>query len=488
MCKPFDAAETRCPQCRSTSQIAPPFNLDYFECPRCRAALYPFVWIDGCLVDLVGMNELLSAIHFDAEVARGVLSALRMEKGRGERLEPLLHVETLAAHALVALARAATPQLTWWTTAGMLHPGLFGSLWVAQLAKAKYDNKKVVEKLLVTDLSRERFDPRVFPPFQASARTVRVLDRLDFGTGWPEVLYGGAESCAALGTREASAWSLLIDRRKRLTGKAATRVRTEPFVAEVVSQVVSSERDVDVLRSERELVLARVNELPTNSPLRAGLAQIKGTVAPNSPRARRVATLNRVIESANLSNGDVDWSCVRSQDQGPMMGVRWVTYHRSAWGRGVFLKDRQINPSAHLAAEAERKAILDEEGNIVDQMLEAIPAWLKATGLVTIAFLMGWTWLSTAVEANPFAFDSPPLNGARALFALGLAVTWWRRRKALRNPFPEEFWEPSQLNWEQAKARRIDEIKTRISKLWRKFDHAPRLPISTSFGATKIPD
>jgi hypothetical protein len=416
-----------------------------------------------------------------------VLVALRLEEGRGTRLEPLLHVETVAAHATVALARAAQPQLAWWTAAGIVHPGLFGALWIWQLAMARYKDRKVVEQLLETQLSRGSFDPRFFPPFQISEHAASIFARLDFGNGWPEILYGGAESCSALGAREASAWSLLFDRRKRLHGHNASPMRTDSLVADVVADVVASDADVDVLRTQRDLVLARVNDLPVDSPLREDLAQ-NSAGSQNSPRARRVATPNRVIETANLSNGDVEWSCVRSQDQGPMMGIRWVTYHRSAWGRGVYSNGRHVNPASHLAAEAARKAILDAEGPLLDQLQDAIPSWVKGSLVATGAFLAAWFYLCAALEASPLGFESGPMNVIRVAVALGLGFGWWRKRKSIRNPAPKELWESNELSWEAAKTRRIEKIKARISKLFRNFDYAPLMPVSCSFGAIKNAD
>jgi len=487
LCSPFDAVETRCPECRERASIQAPFNLDIFACTRCGAEMYPYVWIEDCLVDLNGMREVLAAIHYEPRVARAALSSLRADSGRGAPLEPLLHSPTVAAHAIVSCTVAAGSQFTPWTLLGVLHPGLFAAIGPIQLAREKFGAKGVAERLLASSLSRQSFDPRSFPDFQPNSNTIRVLERLNLRGSWPGTLYGGAESYGALGARESSSWSLVFDRREQLDGRATVDVHSADIVADIVSTVVNSDPDKDVVRSERQLVLARINDLPVDSSTRQRLLS-DGTPDQGSPRARRVCTPSRVLETVNLSTGDVDWSCLRAQDQGPMIGVRWATFHRSAWARGVSLRDKFIDPAQTIAAEAERKAILDAEGGILEQWSDAIPAWIKRAFLFVTMSMVAWLALSVPLGIASFALDSAPQYAVRVAFAGLLGTMWWARHKAIRNPFPQVFWDPKQLSRQEAKARRIEDIRTRIAKLWRNFDYSAPRPISTDLGAVRVAD
>ncbi len=489
LCEPFNRVETRCTECGEPASVSPPFNLDRFACGNCGAEMYPFVWVDDCLVDLNGMRELLAAIHTNAAVAPKALRGLKTEGDRGLPVEPLLHVATIAAHSVVACTRAAGPQLAWWTLAGVLHPGLLGALGFVQFGRERHVEKEVIDRLLLAELSRSSFDPRVLPPFQPNKNTGRLLKQLYLSGGWPRALLGGAESYGVFGATEQSTWSLVFDRRERTDGGVAPRISSSDFVAQVAAEVVNSERDRDIIRTEHSLALARVNDLPADSPLREHLIQSDGSQDQSSPLARRVSTPARIIETVNLSTGHVEWSVMRSQDQGPMLGVRWSTFHRSAWARGVGVDGNVVDPSRALAAEAERKAILEAEGNFFEQLSEAIPPWVKSASMLIPIFFAAWIWLSVATGASsPFGTDSPELNGVRGAFALLWGLVWWSRYKKRRNPFPLEFWTPKELGWIRAKAQRIENIRKSISKLWRNFDYSPKWPISRQLGAIRGDD
>jgi hypothetical protein len=452
--------------------------------------MYPFVWIDDCLVDLCSMRETLTAIHGDAEVAQATLVALRSEPDRGSTIEPLLHVPTVAAHAIVACTRAAGSQLEWWTLLSILHPLLLGALPILQRLRSARVHKEDTDTFLQTAFAPGRFDPRAFPPFQPKTNTTQVLQLLNLHGSWPTVLHGGAERASAvLGAAEASSWSLVFDRRERASGKGpAVDVRASTFVAEVVAQVSNSDPDKDILRTERDLALLRLDSVPLDGPLRHRLTATSKATLQDSPRVRALRTENHIIETVNLSTGAVTWSCLRWQDQGPLMGVRWTTLYRQAWGRGVFVDQRHVDPSKELAAEAERKAILDAEGSFLERWSELMPIWLKQSLFAATSLFLGWFMLCGALAQEPLAFDSVLLNVIRAAFVLLLGTTAWLRYRSTRNPFPAMLWQTKELSVQGAKARRIAEIRRTIAKLWRTFDYSARLPVSAKLGARSTPD
>lgn len=489
MCGPLSEAQTRCPQCHESAIARPPFNLDEFRCPSCSAEMYPFVWIGDALVDLRAMRETLAAVHADASVARAALLALRTEQDRGSPIEALLHVPTIAAHAIVACTRAVAPQLEWWTFAGVLHPGLFGGLWVLQLLKEVHRRQQHVETHLSGYLAAASFDPLAFPNFEVNQHTSRVLAQLDLHRSWPVCLQGGAEAYATLGAHEASTWSLVLDRRERTNGHAGNAdIDSQSFVDEVASEVIDSERDRDIIRTERRLSLVRLNDVPLESGLRKRALAGNGSVYDESPALRRICTRNHVIETVNLSTGGVLWSCVRSQDQGPLLGVRWATFYRRPWGRGVEVNGRYVDPARALAAAAERKAILEVESPWVAHLSDFVPVWASRSIAVAWLIFTGWVVLSVAVGAEPFSMSSEPLNVARILFCGLLLTACWRRYKARRNPFPTEFWQPKELALQLRTARRVQDARVAIAKLWRRFDYSAPTPASVQLSVLRTHD
>lgn len=483
LCSAFTGAETRCPRCGDRTTVAPPFDLDQFQCPLCATDLHPFVWIEDSLVDLAAMREVLSGIHQDSRVAPKILEFMLAQEDRGPRLEALLHAPTIAAHALVACVRPAERITPWWAILSVLHPGILIGAVLAHASVVRERLREEGEDLLQNSLSRSSFDPTFLPKFVGRLCIDQALQRLDLGNGWPDVLNGGAEAYRALGGYEASRWSLVVDRRNRLDAQKSTQVRSTDFAAAVVQEVAQAAAlDDAIVRDRHCVILQRLNGLPMGSPLiKDDDVTIDESLA--SPRRRYVRVPTYVLETVNLSNGQVQWSCLRSQDHGPLIGIRWTTVNRAAWGRGVHLgANVSTDADAALESKAKAKALAEIEGSVLAKMWASIPQSLKvylfSTAIVGSLWVAGYIWWDgLAVEV---------FGRIGVVFILGL--TWWAQIANRGNPLPRVLWATGDLDYREQTARRVQDAFDRVAQFWRTFDYSAPASLSAVLAVDRRSD
>jgi hypothetical protein len=375
---------------------------------------------------------------------------------------------------MVSCARGAELRTPWWAIFGVVQPALLLGALMAHRSARKKRQLEERDDLLCGPLGHEAFDPRAVPQLGRRAPQDRALERLDLSSGWPETVNGGVEAYLALGGQEASSWSLVVDTRKRVDRHRTVDICAESFAQELIGVVVDSERDGDILRSQRSITLQRLNSLPADSPLTRLEPGATGTGTAQSPRRRHVRTSSHVLETVNLGTGQVEWSCAYAQSHGALLGVRWTTFHRPAWGRGVRVNFKLINADSALEQRDKVKALQDIDGSETSKLLALIPGPLIVYMVATAIFAAMWG------AAMWWAGDeSATLEVAgRVVFAVAILLAWLVERGARYSFLPDEVSRLGDLDGPKSTARRLQSAFDRIARFWRTFDYSAQLPLS----------
>jgi hypothetical protein len=485
--EPLGKAELDCPACGVQSRLTPPFDLNDFRCPQCRAQLYPFARVDGGLVDLRALRELIAACHLGARSARELLLRLHVRDDAGQPIEPVLHRPTLTAHAIWAYLRWREPAVPWWLPLlGVVHP-ILGSVALSWACGKREERRAHSRRLLETTLSSESFDPCQLEPETRPAGIAAVIAQTHAEPGWPAVLFAqGFSGARVFGAREASSWSIAVDARR--TSDAAqgcpAELSGQQFLEDVVAEALKGGAWQGVVRRERTLLALRRNQLdPRHAVPESTLEALP--LLEREPRLRDLALPYRIVETASSESGSVIWSCLRANQRGALISIHCESFARRRSGAGAWFGERHVDADAWLAAELDSRELARETGSWLERLAAGISRG-ALTGAIAAAALVG-VWLVGQQPGPRELLGAGTADSLGRLIALAsagaLALRHWNWR---RRPFPEPFWterELAGLRGSGHRRRRRAQLAARLRQLRGRFDYSAPPPISNAGGA-----